>query len=52
MNKIVNHTRLDSGLHILHIEKEIGWTVVEVYTEKEFQHLRWWNRVLIKYNLK
>jgi len=41
-HKIVN------GLHCI-IDKRGR---VNVYTEKEYIHLTWWNKIKIKYNLK
>ncbi len=40
------HTILN-GLHIIEIDGH-----VHVYTEQEYEHLTWWHKVLIKYNLR
>ena len=40
IHKIVN------GLHIL---ESNGF--IEVYTEEEYNHLTWWDKVKLKYNL-
>lgn len=40
-----------NGLHILEVNVD-GTTHVHVYTEQEYQHIKWWVKVLIKYNFK
>jgi hypothetical protein len=53
MNKIINHLILPSGLHVLQMEQEGTNAVrVEILTEEEYEHLTWWHKVLIKYNLR
>lgn len=39
------HKILPTGLHILEVRGRVS-----VYTEKEYQHLSWWNLVKLKYN--
>ena len=53
MNKILNHIVLPSGLHALHIEQENTTSIrIEILTEKEYQHFTWWEKILIKFNLR
>jgi hypothetical protein len=42
----MTHKVLASGLHAIIINGR-----VEIYTEKEYQHLSWWSKVKLKYNL-
>jgi hypothetical protein len=41
----MTHKILPTGLHAL----EVGGRV-HIYTEKEYQHLSWWNLIKLKYN--
>jgi len=43
----MEHKVLPTGLHCI-----IDGKRVSVYTEKEYQHLEWWKRVKINFNLK
>ncbi len=38
------HIVLGNGLHCIHIGER-----VHVYTEKEYEHLTWWELVKLKY---
>jgi len=38
--------RIVNGLHVI----EVGGRI-NVYTEEEYTHLTWWNKVKIKFNL-
>jgi hypothetical protein len=53
MNKIIRHIVLSNGMHILHLKDadENGIEVL-VLTEQEYEHLTWWDRVKIKFNIK
>jgi len=44
----MTHKILQTGLHTI-IDKKGR---VHVYTEQEYTHLTWWDRVKLKYNLK
>ena len=41
----MEHKILKTGLHIITVKG-----MVNVYTEKEYQHLEWWTKVRLKYN--
>jgi hypothetical protein len=41
----MTHKILPTGLHAI-----IRNGNVEIYTEKEYQHLEWWTKIRLKYN--
>jgi len=52
MNRILKHIVLPSGLHALQTKQD-GSDIIrtEIFTEEEYQHFTWWNRVKFKLNL-
>jgi len=53
MNRIITHIVLPNGLHALHIEQENTNAIrIEILNEKEYQHFTWWEKILIKFNLR
>lgn len=52
MNIILKHIVLPSGLHALQTKQD-GSDIIrtEIFTEEEYQHFTWWNRVKFKFNL-
>ncbi len=52
MYKIKKHVVLPNGLHVLQIYNTFNKIIkIEIFTEEEYQHFDWWNKVLIKFNL-
>lgn len=52
MNRILKHIVLPSGLHAIQTRRDGSNAIrTEIFTEEEYQHFTWWNRVKFKFNL-